>query len=207
MKLTIIGAGNMGRAIGTRAVAAGHDVQVIDRDPAEGQKLAGELGGQAHAGEPGGAVEGDVVVFALYYPGILEAVEQYRDALAGKVVVDVSNPVDFETFDRLATDTSAAEEITERLPEGARVVKAFNTTFAKTIHAGEVGGQPLDVFLAGDDADAKAQVASLVESTGLNPIDTGPLRRARQLEELGLLHMALQEPLGTGFASTLKVLS
>ena len=205
MKLTIIGAGNMGRAIATRAATAGHEVQVIDRDPAEAESLAQELGGSAQAGEQGGELTGDVVVFALYYPGILDAVGEHRDALAGKVVVDISNPVDFETFDRRATETSAAEEIAERLPEGARVVKAFNTTFANTVREGQVDGQTLDVFLAGDDDGAKRQVASLVESIGLRAIDTGPLRRARQLEELGLLHMTLQEPLGTGFGSTLKL--
>jgi predicted dinucleotide-binding enzyme len=86
-------------------------------------------------------------------------------------------------------------------------VKAFNTTFAPTLEAGEVAGQSLDVFIAGDDAEAKAQVSELIESAGLRPIDVGPLRRARQLEALGYLHMALQEGLGTGYSSTVKVLS
>src|SRR5829696_7916552 len=101
MKITIIGAGNMGRAIGTRAVAGGHDVEILDRDPSEAQRLAGELGGSATAVAPGATMSGEVVVLALYYPGIKDAVGEYGDQLAGKVVVDITNPVDANTWDRL----------------------------------------------------------------------------------------------------------
>ena len=94
-----------------------------------------------------------------------------------------------DTFDGLVTplDSSAAEELAAKLPSGAKVVKAFNTTFAGTLVAGEVAGQPLDVFIAGDDDEAKETVAGLVRAGGLNPIDAGPLRRARELERLGFL--------------------
>ena len=90
---------------------------------------------------------------------------------------------------------------------GARVVKAFNTTFAGTLSEGQVAGQALDVFLAGDDEDAKATVAKLVRDGGLNAIDAGPLKRARELEAAGLLHMTLQGSLGTSYGSALKILS
>jgi predicted dinucleotide-binding enzyme len=90
---------------------------------------------------------------------------------------------------------------------GATVVKAFNTNFAGTLSEGQVGGQVLDVFLASDDEGAKAVVIELVRDGGLRPVDAGPLARAHELEALGFLHMVLQEPLGTGFASTIKVLS
>lgn len=209
MKITIIGAGNMGRGVGTRAVAGGHEVEIVDRDPAEAEKLASELGEAARASEVGAPFTGEVVVLALYYPGIKDAAREYADRLGGKVVVDISNPVDTETSDRLATPpgTSSAEEVAEIVP-GSRVVKAFNTTFAGTLAGGgEVGGQPLDVFLAADDDGAKQTVAGLVESMGLRPVDSGPLRRARQLEATGYLHMAVQEPLGTGFGSTVKIVS
>ena len=109
MKVTIIGAGNMGRGIGTRAVVGGNDVEIIDRDAAEAQTLAEELqkaatgGASAAAVESGGAISGDIVVLAMYYPSSSEAVEQYAEQLAGKVVVDISNPVDVQTFDRLVT--------------------------------------------------------------------------------------------------------
>ncbi len=207
MKVTIVGAGNMGRGIGTRVVQGGHGLEIVDRDPAEAKRLAEELGGGASALEPSAPFGGEVVVLALYYGSVEEAVRQYADRLAGRVVVDISNPLDTETWDDLATPpgTSAAEQLQQRLPEGTPVVKAFNTTFAPTLVAGEVGGERLDVLLAGDDGDAKRKLAQLVEDGGLRAIDVGPLRRAQQLEQLGLLHIALQEPLGLGFGSAVKL--
>jgi 8-hydroxy-5-deazaflavin:NADPH oxidoreductase len=207
MKITIIGAGNMGRGIGTRLVAGGNEVQLVDRDPAEAQALAAELGDAASAAAQDDAFDGDVVVLAVYYPGAKDAVQQYREQLAGKVVVDITNPVELSTFDGLATPpgTSAAEEIAALVPEGTPVVKAFNTTFAGTLAAGEAAGQQLDVLIAGDDEDAKRKVAGLAEAGGLRSIDVGPLRRAQQLEQLGFLHMSLQEPLGAGFGSAVKL--
>jgi 8-hydroxy-5-deazaflavin:NADPH oxidoreductase len=206
VRVTIIGAGKMGRAIGTRAVAGGNEVEVIDRNPEDAQALAQELGGSASAIDAGSPFGGELVVIALYYPATLEAVEQYHDQLAGKVVVEISNPVDVETWDRLVTppDSSGPEEAAKRLPRGTPIVKAFNTTFAPTLVAGEVAGQQLDVFIAGDDEGAKQKVAQLVEAGGLRPIDVGPLSRARELEHLGLLHIVLQQPLGWGFASAVK---
>jgi 8-hydroxy-5-deazaflavin:NADPH oxidoreductase len=208
MKVTIIGAGNMGRAIGTRALAGGHEVEIVDRDSAEAQKLADDLGGSAIALEPGAAFGGEVVVFAVYYPGIKDAVRQYADQLAGKVVVDITNPVNTQTWDRLATapGSSSAEETQQLVPQGTTVVKAFNTTFAGTLVAGEVSGQPLDVLIAGDDDNAKQKVAQLASDGGLRPIDVGPLARAQQLEQLGFLHVSLQQPLGRNFDSAVKFL-
>jgi 8-hydroxy-5-deazaflavin:NADPH oxidoreductase len=212
MKVTIIGAGKMGRGIGTRLVAGGNDVEVVDRDPAEARALAEELqaaakdGATATAIEADGAFGGEVVVLAVYYPNLAEAAAQYRDRLAGKVLVEISNPIDFSTMDGLATppDSSAAEELARAVPEGT-VVKAFNTTFANTLVPGEAGGEQLDVFIAGDDEDAKRKVAGLAEAGGLRPLDAGPLRRARQLEQVGFLHIVVQEPLGAGFGSALKL--
>jgi len=204
MKVTIIGAGNMGRGIGTRMAAGGHDVEVIDHDPAEARKLADELGNGATAAETPG---GEVVVLALPYAAVADVIGEHRDALAGKVVIDITNPADWSTMDRLVTPegSSAAEEIAKQLGGKARVVKAFNTTFAGTLATGEVAGQPLDVLIAGDDEDAKRTVASLVETGGMRPLDLGPLTRARQLEHAGLLHIASQESLGSGFGSALKL--
>ena len=207
MRVTIVGAGNMGRALGTRTVAAGHEVEIVDRDPAEARKLAEDLGDAASALQPDAPFGGEIVVLALYDRGIKEAAAQYAHRLAGKVVVDVSNPVDTTTGDRLATapGTSATEELAGLVPEGTPVVKAFNTTFGPTLLAGEVAGQRLDVLIAGDDVAAKQKVSQLVADAGLRPIDAGGLRRAEQLEHLGLLHISLQQPLGLGFGSTVKL--
>jgi 8-hydroxy-5-deazaflavin:NADPH oxidoreductase len=208
MKVTIVGAGNMGRGIGTRAVAGGHQVEIVDHDPADAGQLAADLGGSATALDPGAPFDGEVVVFAVYYPGIKEAVRQYADQLAGKVVVDITNPLNTQTWDSLATapGSSSAEETQQLVPEGTAVVKAFNTTFAGTLVAGEVSGQQLDVLIAGDDDNAKQKVAQLVADGGLRPINVGPLRRAQQLEQLGFLHISLQQPLGLNFASAVKLL-
>jgi predicted dinucleotide-binding enzyme len=96
-RVTIVGAGNMGRGIGTRVVAGGHQVEIVDRDPADARRLAEDLGGSAAALDPGAPFGGEVVVFAVYYPGIKDAVRQYADQLAGKAVVDITNPVDTQT--------------------------------------------------------------------------------------------------------------
>jgi 8-hydroxy-5-deazaflavin:NADPH oxidoreductase len=206
-RVTIVGAGNMGRGIGTRVVSGGHQVEIVDRDPTEAQQLAKDLGGSASALDPGAPFGGEVVVLAVYYPAILDAVRQYADQLAGKAVVDITNPVDTQTWDRLATPpgTSSAEEVQQLVPQGTSVVKAFNTTFAGTLVAGEVDGQQLDVLIAGDDETAKQKVSRLVSDGGLRPIDVGPLSRARQLEQLGFLHISLQQPLDLGFGSAVKL--
>jgi 8-hydroxy-5-deazaflavin:NADPH oxidoreductase len=188
MNVTIIGTGNMARAIGKRLVAGGHDVTVLGKKADEAEAAVGDLGadGSANAGRSGDEIVDDIVVLAVYYPDAEAAVEQYGDSLSGKVLVDITNPVN-ETYDGLVTppDGSAAQELAASA-SGARVVKAFNTTFANTLSEGRVGDQPLDVFMAGDDEEAKATVAKLVEDGGLRPVDAGPLKRARELEAAGL---------------------
>lgn len=208
MNVTIIGAGNMGRGIGSRAVRGGHTVTIIDRDPGEAQRLAGELNGQgsgsAQAGQAG-VIRGDIVVLAVPYGENKKIVQKLGAALAGKIVVDIANPLDFATFaSAIPEGSSSAQEVASLAPD-ARVVKAFNTTFAGTLVAGQVAGQPLDVLIAGDNADAKAAVAQLVRDGGLNPVDVGPLARAHQLENLGYLSIMMQQPLGLGFASAWKL--
>jgi 8-hydroxy-5-deazaflavin:NADPH oxidoreductase len=207
VNVTIIGTGNMARAIGGRLVAGGHQVSVLGKEIEAAEEAVNEIGANAEARRSGDPIAGDVVVLAVYYPDATAAVEQYRDQLAGKVVVDITNPVN-ETFDDLVTppDSSAAQELAAKA-SGARVVKAFNTTFANTLNDGQVAGQPLDVLLAADDEEAKATVAGLVEDGGLRPVDVGPLRRARELEAAGLLHMSVQGTLGTGFTSALKIIA
>ena len=209
---TIIGSGNMARGIGTVLVKGGDDVTLLDRDPGKADEAAAQLrtrrqGATIQSAALDRPIEDDVVVLALPYTAESEIVRRLAPQLAGKIVVDISNPLN-DTGDDLATPpgASAAEEVA-RLAPGARVVKAFNTTFAGTLNVGEVAGQPLDVVLAGDDAGAKARVAQLVKAGGLRPLDVGPLKRARQLEGLGLLHITQQSSLNTGFGSAVKILS
>jgi predicted dinucleotide-binding enzyme len=205
--VTIIGTGNMGKALTTRAIAGGHRVTLLGTAPDKARGVAEELSVDVRPGTVGDPITGDVVVLAVWYPAVADVLARYGDQLADKIVVDITNPIDPEAFEPLKLDAgSVAQEIAVKVP-GARVVKAFNTTFAGTLTEGRVGGQPLDVFLASDDDGAKGVVSQLVRDGGLRPVDAGPLARAHELEALGFLHMALQGPLGTGFTSTVKVLS
>jgi 8-hydroxy-5-deazaflavin:NADPH oxidoreductase len=213
MHITIIGAGNMGRGIGTRLVSGGHSVTFEDVNPEAAEKAAAEVkkaskrDAQVSTAPMDSADLSEIVVLAVWYDTNLEVARQLGSRLAGKVVVDIANPQ--STFDGLAIppDSSSAEELEKVVASSAQVVKAFNTTFAGTLVAGQVAGQPLDVFIAGDDAEAKAKVAKLVKDGGLRPIDAGPLSRSRQLEAMQLLHIVLQKTLGTNYGSTIKILS
>jgi hypothetical protein len=221
MIVTIVGAGRLAEGVAVRVLAGGHRLRVVDSEPGKADALAASLavrGARAGSAEGafwslsvatvGEAIAGaDLVVLALPYPEGRAVAREQGAALSGVTVVDTCNPVDFSTFDSLLTSPgmSAAEEIAAA-NQGARVVKAFNTTFASALIAGWVGGHPLDVFLAGDDAHAKAQVAALVSDGGMRPVDTGPLHRARELEAFQLLHMTLQGPLGLDWASAIKLL-
>lgn len=207
----LIGAGNMGRAIARRLVTGGHTVYLADTDAEKLKSVASEIA----AFGPGlvqpvatgaAAVESEMVVLATRYQESTRVAVELSDVLRGKVVIDISNPLN-DTFNDLVTDptASAAEEIQRRL-KGAHVVKAFNTTFAPVLFAGQLDGVDLDVFLASDYADAKAQVDTLLRPCGLRPIDAGALKNARTLERMTLLWIELQGRYGLDFQATLKFL-
>jgi predicted dinucleotide-binding enzyme len=191
--ITIIGSGSMARAIGLRAVAAGRSIQILDRTPANAAKLAAELGPATTSGSLGDVPEGDIVVLALYFEPAKEVATHYGDTLSGKTVIEISNPVNMETGDSLLVEpgSSAAEEVARLLP-GARIVKAFNTTFAGPLAEGATNGLPLDVFIASDSEPARNEVASFVAAAGLRPLRVGALRHARELEGMQLLLIGLQ---------------
>jgi predicted dinucleotide-binding enzyme len=186
----------------------------MDANPETAEKTAAEVKASAKNGAKvstaslGEAELGDVVVLAVWYGTNIEIAKKLGTKLAGKVVVDIANPLN-STYDGLATapDSSSAEDLAKAIASGAYVVKAFNTTYAGTLVAGQVAGQPLDVFIAGDDTEAKDKVAQLVKDGGMRPIDTGPLSRARQIEAMQFLHIVTQGTLGTNWASTIKILS
>lgn len=214
MNITIIGPGNMGRAIATRALAGGHSVTFAGRTLESAQKAADEVKSSAQQGAEVSATTienvepGDVVVLALWYGTNIEVAKKLADKLQGKTVVDIANPLN-STYDALVTapDSSSAEDVAKAVGPKTKVVKAFNTTYANTLLSGQVAGEPLDVFIAGDDQEAKEIVGQFVKDDGLRPVDTGPLSRARQIEGLQLLHIVTQGKLGTNFASTVKILS
>ncbi len=172
--VTILGTGNMGRAIAGVVTAGGSTVQML---------------GTADSAVP---VAGEIVVLAVPYPAVAEVLAARGESLAGRIVVDITNPLDFQTFDSLTVDadSSATAEIAAALPD-SRVLKAFNTTFAATLASGAVGPVPTTVLIAGDDAEAKALLADVVTAGGLRAIDAGSLRRARELEAIGFMQITL----------------
>jgi 8-hydroxy-5-deazaflavin:NADPH oxidoreductase len=186
--ISIIGTGNMARAIGTLAVAGGNTVEVVGRDQSKAAELAKSLGGSTTTGIFGAVPTGDIVIVALRFADVVPVVTQYGEALADKVIVDISNPFN-DAADGLAIpeDTSIAQNVAKAAPGSASVVKAFNTVFG---HVLEKGQKP-DVFLAGDDAQAKAGVSEFVASLGLRPLDVGGLPMAHWLEGTGLVLMGL----------------
>ncbi|MGY4544295.1 NADPH-dependent F420 reductase [Arthrobacter sp. UYNi723] len=171
---SILGTGNMGSAIAGIIEKGGNTVQ------------------QLGSNDTAKTVTGEIVVLAVPYPAVREILAQRAYQLAGKIVVDITNPLNFETFDALTVpaDSSAAAEIQAALPN-SRVVKAFNTTFAATLASGEIAGQPTTVLIAGDDTDAKSRLAEVITAGGLRAMDAGSLRRARELEAKGFLQIAL----------------
>ncbi|HET9126894.1 MAG TPA: NADPH-dependent F420 reductase [Propionibacteriaceae bacterium] len=174
-RFTIIGTGAMASAIGGVLAEGGSSVAYVGHDQVGSAPL-----------------DGDVVVLAVPYPAIAGIIDAYRDQFDGRVVVDITNPLDFETFDSLVVPVggSAAAEIQKALP-GARVVKAFNTNFAGTLVGKQVGAAPTTVLVAGDDSAAKQSLVSAVQAGGLDAIDAGSLARAHELEAIGFLQLTL----------------
>jgi 8-hydroxy-5-deazaflavin:NADPH oxidoreductase len=207
MDITIIGTGNMARGIATRALAGGNRVTLLGTSIEKAQALAGELSGDVRAGQVGDSLSGEMVVLAVWYQAVDDVLRRYEGGLDGKVVVDITNPVDTETYAPLSIEAgSVAQEIAARVP-GAKVVKAFNTTFAGTLVEGQVAGEQLDLLLASDDEKAKRAVAQLASDGGMRPIDVGPLTLAHNLEALGYLNMAIQPTLGTNYGSAFKIIA
>lgn len=173
MQITIIGKGNMGQAIAKNFEAAGQTVNFIEKDTTD-------------------ASFGDLVVFAVPYGAEKSLASQYQDQLAGKVVVDISNPLNFDTWDSLEvpSDSSAAAQLQAELPQ-SKVLKAFNTTFAGTLNSGKVGDTQTTVLVAGDDDDAKTTFTNALAGSPLAVIDAGKLKRAREMEAFGFLQMTL----------------
>jgi 8-hydroxy-5-deazaflavin:NADPH oxidoreductase len=186
--ITIIGSGNMATAIGTRAAKHGHTVELMSRNTAKAQALADQIGNGTTVGTYGARPAGDIVIVAVLYAGAVDVVEHYGDALAGKVLVDITNPFNSDASGVVTTPgNSGAQQIAAVAPEGAQVVKAFNTIFGGVIAA----EKPMDAFFAGDSAEAKARVAAFLESLDMRPLDTGPLQMAHALEWAGILLVGL----------------
>jgi 8-hydroxy-5-deazaflavin:NADPH oxidoreductase len=199
MRITIIGAGNVGKALGAGWRKAGHDVAYALR--AATSKSADAVAAQGFRvvalGEAAGA---DVIVLAVPWPAVAETLKA-AGPLAGKIVVDATNPLGPDLSLTIGFNDSAGETVA-RLAPGARLVKAFNTTGAENMaKAHDYAAKPM-MPMAGDDAAAKTVVAKLAEDLGFEAIDAGPLKAARLLEPLASLWIgqAYAQKFGANFA-------
>ena len=205
MKIAIIGAGNVGGALAKSSVRAGHSVTLSAKDPAHAEAKAKDTGARAVRSAVEATKGAEVVILAVPYSAIDAVLGEIGDALAGKVVIDVTNRMKRPAIAESIDGASAAEEIQRKVPQ-AKVAKAFNYAFASRHADPTVDGMAIDGFVASDDADAKAKTLALAGSIGFRPIDAGPLAMARALEALGILNIALQMQNGWPWQSGWKLI-
>jgi predicted dinucleotide-binding enzyme len=193
--ISIIGSGNMATAIGTRAAEHGHTIELMSRNTIKAQALADQIGHGATVGTFGARPAGDIVIVAVLFEGAVEVVTHYGDALSGKILVDITNPFN---ADGSGLMTTAGDSMSQRMaaaaPEDTHFVKAFNSI----LHDVLAQAKPVDVFFAGDSTEAKARVATFIESLDMRPLDAGGLEMAYVLEWAGILLVGLARN-GAGF--------
>jgi predicted dinucleotide-binding enzyme len=204
MHIGILGAGNVGTAVASAAVRAGHDVTIAATSAASAEKAARSTGARQARSNAEAVQDAGVVVLAVPHTAVAGIAGELGADLNGKVVIDATNPLNDTSTDLVTGDVSAAEELQARLP-GAAVVKGFNTIFAGRHANPAEDGTPLDLFLAADDAAAKAQAAELGASLGYRVIDAGGLRMARSLEEMAFLNITLNARNGWAWQSAWKL--
>lgn len=186
MKVGIIGAGNVGTALGAASVRAGHEVTITSADAGQAQVVAGQINSASAATNSDAVAGAELVILAVPFDAVQTIVEELGPLLDGKVAINVTNRFAAEQL-----DGASNAELIQQLAPGAKVIKAFNTIFAAHQSDPLVDGVQLDGFVAGDDADAKQQVLELVGSLGFRPIDAGSLAMARALEGMGTLNISL----------------
>lgn len=202
MRISIIGTGNVGSALGRSFIRAGHEVVISGRDGAKTASVASAIGATAAASPVAAASSADVIVLAVPFSSLADVAVDLASAAAGRIVIDTTNPLKPD-YSGLTTDgsASAAEQVAAALP-GARVVKAFNTLFAALQADPASFGTTLDALIAADDEAAKAVVVELAASIGFRPVVVGPLAAARELEALAWLNIGLQLRTGGDWRST-----
>jgi 8-hydroxy-5-deazaflavin:NADPH oxidoreductase len=191
MKIAIIGAGKVGKALATSSLRAGHEVTLSATNPEHAAAAAKATGATAAHSNTDAVKGAEIVIVAVPYDKLGEVFRGLGSAVDGKVVIDATNHIDLENPAAVLSELSNAEEIQKRHPK-VHVVKAFNYAFSVRMADPKVDGKRLDGFVAGDDQAAKEKALQLVESIGFRPIDAGPLVMARVLEGMALLNVSLQ---------------
>lgn len=198
MKVAIIGTGNMATGLASAWATAGHTVSIGARDPAKAAALADKVGHGAVGGGVAAAAQlADIVVLAVPYGAAADAIQQ-AGGLAGKVVVDIINPISADYKELVVGHTTSAAEEIQKLAPQAHVVKAFNTIFAGLLAPDARKGKTLQVFVAGNNAAANATVSELIKSAGFEPVDSGALSNSRYLEPIGEMNIHFGFFLGKG---------
>ena len=205
MDIAIIGSGNLGKALAAAAVRNGHRVTLSAAHPEHARAAAESTGALAAESNLEAVERAEVVVLAVYSQVIVHVLDEIIDSLAGKILVDPTNPMTEDAYGPALEGDSGAEFIQKYVPE-ALVVKALNTVFAGLLANPVVDGIQLDGFVASDHDQAKSTVLQLVQSVGLRPIDTGPLTMARALEAMSLLNIQLQIRNGWPWRTAWKLL-
>lgn len=205
MKITILGTGRMASTLARSWTEKGHALVLGSRSPEAARARMGALGEQLRVADFAEAcADAEVIVLAVPWHAAGEVLAACGP-LAGKIIIDTTNPWSPDT-DRPEVDanTSGAEEIA-RMARGAHVVKALNGIFWKNLRDPTFSGLRASMFYCGDDDSSKSTVAQLALEMNFDPIDCGPLPRARILEALGLLwaRLAFEQGMGTDIALTL----
>ena len=196
MNITIVGSGNVGRALAGGWKKAGHSVTFAARDPAGSNVAELKKDGYAVMPQADAAKSADVIVLATPWDGTAATIKALG-SLAGKIVIDATNPLTANLELALGFSDSAGETVA-RLVTGARVVKAFNTTGANNMANSQYAGAKLMMPVAGDDAAAKQTVMTLASDLGFEPIDVGPLAMSRHLEPMAMTWIKLAYTQGMG---------
>jgi predicted dinucleotide-binding enzyme len=199
MRVVIVGAGNVGKALAEGWKRAGHTVSLAVRDPAKADLDTVRKSGLSVIPAQGAATAGDVIVLATPWGGT-EAAVAALGKLDGKILIDATNPLTRDLGLAIGHTDSGGEAVA-RAAKGARVVKAFNTTgFANMSNSGYAGGK-LMMAVAGDDADAKRTVMQLAADLGFEPVDAGPLAMSRYLEPMAMvwIRLAMVQKMGRDF--------
>ena len=180
-RIGIIGKGNVGTILKGGLELAGYQVRAVGNEP----KAVVETAKWA-----------ELIILAVPFKALDDAVKEMGESANGKPLVDVTNLYSPEMLAAVGSK-SGAEVLQEKAPK-SKVVKAFNTHFAKNMARGHIGNEQLTFFVAGDDKDAKAKTLELGKDLGFDPVDAGPLSNAKLLEALGNLNIQLGYALGLG---------
>ncbi|MGH2575295.1 MAG: NADPH-dependent F420 reductase [Ignavibacteria bacterium] len=204
MNIGIIGSGKMGVSIGKLWAAKNHNIYFAALTLEESKAAAESINGSVKFGSISDAVDfADVILFSIPYSAVKKVIKE-TGSLKNKIIIDCINPLSPDARTLLIGHSSSAAEEISKLSPGASVVKAFNTVASPVLESGNIifGDVKPTMFYCGDDKNAKSIVSKLIQDTGFEPVDAGPLINARYLEPLAalIIQLAFEQEMGTNIA-------